>query len=63
MSVCMNYKEMHYERIDDFEGTDFDETYKSKDCETCHYWYFKKLGFKSNSNVCKRCYNMKIFFG
>ena len=54
---------MQYERIDDFEGTDFDETYKSKDCETCHYWYFKKLGFKSNSNVCKRCYNMKIFFG
>ena len=33
---------LHYERIDVIEGTDFEKTDKSKDCEVCNYTYFQK---------------------
>ena len=25
----------------------------SKECMLCHYWYFKDIGYKFESNVCK----------
>ena len=36
----MNYKMLEYDRIDSFEGIDFNKTNKSKECMLCHYWYF-----------------------
>ena len=37
---------LEYERIDISEGTDINKTNLSKECDICHYWYFKNIGFK-----------------
>ena len=29
-----------FDRIDISEGNNFNETSASKECDTCHYWYF-----------------------
>ena len=31
---------LEYDRIDESEGTDFNKTNGSRECITCHYWYF-----------------------
>ena len=31
---------LYCDRIDIFEGTDFNKTSVSKECDVCHYWYF-----------------------
>ena len=36
---------IEYERIDVPEGTDVDKKKLSKECDICHYWYFKDIGF------------------
>ena len=33
---------LEFDRIDISEAT---ETNASKDCDICHYWYFKDIGF------------------
>ena len=35
-----------YEKIDVSEVTDVIKTSASKECEFCHYWFFKDNGFK-----------------
>ena len=35
-----------YDRIDISEGIDINETNLSKECDICHYWYFKDICFK-----------------
>ena len=42
----------HFDRIDVSEGIDVNKTSASKECGTCHYWYFLIKGFKFHSNVC-----------
>ena len=42
-------KMLYYERIDISEGTDINETSASKECDTCHYWYFYL------SYLCNKC--------
>ena len=37
---------LEYDRIDISEGIDVNKTSASKECEICHYWYFKDIGFK-----------------
>ena len=37
---------LEYDRIDISEGTDINKTSASKECDICHYWYFKDIGFK-----------------
>ena len=32
---------LEYNRIDIFEGIDVNKTSASKECDICHYWYFK----------------------
>ena len=39
---------LQYEKIDIYEGIDFD---KSIECMICHYWYFKDIGFKCQPYV------------
>ena len=34
---------LHYEKIDVSEGIDVNKTSTSKECELCHYWFFKEL--------------------
>ena len=37
---------LEYARIDISEGIDINNTTLSKECDICHYWYFKDVGFK-----------------
>ena len=39
----MNYKNVTISKIDISEGIDLNKTNASKECELCHYWFFKIL--------------------
>ena len=43
---------LEYERIDISEGIDINKTNLSKECDICHYWYFKNIGFKYEPYLC-----------
>ena len=43
---------IEYERIDVPKGTDVDKKKLSKECDICHYWYFKDIGFKFEPYLC-----------
>ena len=49
---------LQYEKIDASEGTDVNKTSASKECELCHYWFFKDVGFKFEEHVCNRCHDL-----
>ena len=46
---------LRYQKIDVSEGIDVNKTSASKECELCHYWFFKDVGFKFEEHVCNRC--------
>ena len=46
------------ERIDVSEGIYFNKTNKSKECELCHYWFFKDVGFKIEQHVFNKCHSL-----
>ena len=48
------------ERIDISEGTDTNKTSASKESMLCHYWYFKTISYKFESNVCNTCHDVLI---
>ena len=50
-----NIKMSYYNRIDVSEETDVASTSESKECDTCHYWYFLDKGFQFQQNVCNGC--------
>ena len=37
---------LEYDRIDISEGIDVNKANLSKECDICHYWSFKDIGFK-----------------
>ena len=37
---------LRYQKINDSEGIDINKTSESKECDLCHYWFFKDVGFK-----------------
>ena len=43
---------IEYERIDISEGIDVNKINLSKECNICHYWYFKDIGFKYQPYLC-----------
>ena len=43
---------LEYERIDISEGIDINKTNLSKECDICHYWYFKDTGFEYEPYLC-----------
>ena len=49
---------LEYNRIDISEGIDVNKTNLSKDCDICHYWYFKDIGFKYESYLCNGCHDL-----
>ena len=49
---------LEYEKIDISEGFDVNKTYLSKECDTCHYWYFKDVGFKYEPYLCSGCHDL-----
>ena len=42
----MKYEMLEYDRSHISEGIDVNKTSASKECDICHYWYFKEIGFK-----------------
>ena len=49
---------LEYDRIDISEGIDVNKTNLSKECDICHYWYFKDIGFKYESYLCNGCHDL-----
>ena len=49
---------LEYDRIDISEGIDITKTNASKECDICHYWYFKDIGFKYESYLCNDCHDL-----
>ena len=41
-----------YDRRYISEGIDISKTNASKECDICHYWYFKNIGFKCEPYLC-----------
>ena len=49
---------LEYDRIDISEGIDVNKTSLSKECDICHYWYFKDIGFKYEKYVCNSSHDL-----
>ena len=49
---------LQYQKIDVSEGIDLNKTSASKECELCHYWFFKDVGFKFEEHICNRCHDL-----
>ena len=47
-----------YQTIDVSEEIDVNKTSTSKECELCHYWFFKDIGFKFDEHVCNKCQDL-----
>ena len=42
---------LEYDRIYISEGIDVNKTSLSKECDICHYLYFKDIGFKNEPYI------------
>ena len=49
---------LQYQKIDVSERIDVNKTSASKECELCHYCFFKDIGFKFEEHVCNRCHDL-----
>ena len=49
---------VEYDRIDISEGADVTKINLSKECELCHYWFSKDIGFKYEPYLCNGCQNL-----
>ena len=49
---------LQYQNIDVSEGIDVNKTSASEECELCHYWFFKDVGFKFEEHVCNKCHDL-----
>ena len=49
---------LEYDRIDISEGIDVNKTNLSKECDICHCWYFKNIGFQCEPYLCNGCYDL-----
>ena len=49
---------LEYDRIDISEGIDVNKTNLLEECNICHYWYFKNIGFKYETYLCNGCHDL-----
>ena len=49
---------LEHNRIDISEGTEVNKTIASKECDICHYWYFKDIGFEHEPYLCNTCHDL-----
>ena len=49
---------LQYDKIDISGGIDINKTNASKECKTCHYWYFKDNGFKYEPYLRNGCHGL-----
>ena len=40
------------------DGVDVSKTNASRECDICHYWYFKDIGFKYEPHLCNSCHGL-----
>ena len=46
---------LQHGKIDASEGSDVNKTSTSKECELCHYWFFKDVGFTFEEHLSNGC--------
>ena len=49
---------LEYDRIDSSGGVDVNKASASKECDICHFWYFKDIGFKYEPYLCNGCHDL-----
>ena len=49
---------LEYDRIDISEGIDVNKTSLLKECDICHFWYFKDIDFKHEPYLCNGCHDL-----
>ena len=49
---------LQFKKIDASEGIDVNKTSGSKECDICHYWYFKDVGFRFERHICIKCHDV-----
>ena len=49
---------LEYDRINILEGINLDQARLSKECDICHCWYFKDIGFKCEQYLCNGCHDL-----
>ena len=49
---------LEYDRIDVLDGIDANKTNAWKECDICHYWYFKDIGFKFEPYLFNSCHGL-----
>ena len=49
---------LEYDRINVSEGIDVNKTNLLKQCDICHYWHFKDIGFKYENYLCNGCHDL-----
>ena len=49
---------LEYDRIDILEEIDVNKTNASKECDICHYWNFKDIGFKYEPYHWNGCHDL-----
>ena len=49
---------LEYDGIDISEGIDVNKINIWKECDVCHYWYFKDFGFKYEPYLCNGCHDL-----
>ena len=52
------YKMLEFDKIDVSEGIHVNKTTASKECDICHYWYFKDIGFRYEPYFCNGCHDL-----
>ena len=49
---------LEYDRIGVSKGIDVNKTSASKECDICHHWYFKDIGFKYEPYLHDGCHGL-----
>ena len=49
---------LEYDTIHTSKETDVNKISASKECDICHYWYFKDIGFKYEPYLCNGCHDL-----
>ena len=49
---------LEYDRIDISEWIDVNKTNALKECDICHYWYFKDISVKYEPHLCNGCHDL-----
>ena len=52
------YRNVTVSKIDISERIDINKNNASKECELCHYWFFKDIRFKFEEHVCNKCHDL-----